>query len=190
MFNNPGYDEIRNILKKTVRIAVVGLSPNPARPSHGVAKALRSFGYTIVPVRPAVDEVLGEQAYADLLDVPGNIDMVDVFRNPEQIGPVIDACIQLKVPVVWLQDGVVNEAEALRAQAAGITVIMDRCIYRDYMQFCQVRWTRDEENPERLVYYRLPGEWAIHDSILNTVFCVIYWRLIDQLFAETLCRWC
>lgn len=137
MFTNPDPDEIRSILQRTQRIAVVGLSPNPARPSHGVAKALKGFGYTIVPVRPAVDEVLDEQAYADLFDVPGDIDMVDVFRNPDQIAPIIDACIQRHVPVIWLQDGVINEVEAMRAQAAGITVIMDRCIYRDYIQLLQ-----------------------------------------------------
>lgn len=138
MFNNPSLDEIKDILKKTKTVAVVGLSPKPKRPSYSVSQAMQGFGYTIIPVRPAVDEVLGEKAYPDLESIPEDlckkIDMVDVFRAPDKITPVIDACIKLKIPLVWLQDGVVNEAEAARAQAAGITVVMDRCVYRDYVQ--------------------------------------------------------
>jgi len=138
MFTNPSVDEIINILKDTKTIAVVGLSPKPKRPSHSVSKAMQGFGYSIIPVRPAVDDVLGEKAYADLESVPADllakIDMVDVFRAADKITPIIDACIKLKIPLIWLQDGVVNEAEALRAQAAGITVVMDRCVYRDYVQ--------------------------------------------------------
>ena len=136
MFINPPLDEIRDILKNTKTIAVVGLSPKPKRPSHSVAKAMQEFGYQIIPVRPVVDKVLGEKAYVDLESIPEDlrkkIDMVDVFRAPEKITPIIDACIKLKIPLIWLQDGVVNEAEAARAQAAGITVVMDRCVYRDY----------------------------------------------------------
>ena len=138
MFINPSVDEIKEILNKTKTIAVVGLSPKPKRPSHSVSKAMQDFGYTIIPVRPAVDEVLGEKAYSDLESIPeslqSKIDMVDVFRAPEKISPIIDACIKLRVPLIWLQDGVVKEAEALRAQEAGIQVIMDRCVYRDYVQ--------------------------------------------------------
>lgn len=138
MFINPSVDEIKEILKKTKTIAVVGLSPKPKRLSNSVSKAMQDFGYTIIPVRPAVDEVLGEKAYVDLESIPeslqSKIDMVNVFRAPEKISPIIDACIDLKPPLVWLQDGVVNEAEAVRAQKAGITVIMDRCIYRDHVQ--------------------------------------------------------
>ena len=89
-------------------------------------------------MRPAVEEVLGEKAYVDLESIPemmrSKIDMVDVFRAPEKITPIIDACIKLKVPLIWLQDGVINEVEALRAQEAGIKVVMDRCVYRDYVQ--------------------------------------------------------
>lgn len=133
-FANPSLDEIRQLLSAVKRIAVVGLSPKTTRPSHQVAAALQQFGYHIIPVRPAVDEVLGEPAYASLKDVPGPIDLVDVFRAPDKIAPIIDACIELELPAIWLQDGVINEAEALRAQNAGIMVIMDRCIYRDYLQ--------------------------------------------------------
>ena len=138
MFTNPTLDEIKTILKETKTIAVIGLSPKPKRPSHSVSKAMQGFGYQIIPVRPAVDEVLGEKAYADLESIPkdllGKIDMVDVFRAPDKISPIIEACINLKIPLIWLQDGVVNEAEAAKAQAAGIKVVMDRCVYRDYVQ--------------------------------------------------------
>lgn len=138
MFTNPSESEIKGILNNTKIIAVVGLSPKPKRPSHSVSKAMQGFGYKIIPVRPAVDEVLGEKAYVDLESIPetllSKIDMVDVFRAPDKITPIIDACIKLNVPLIWLQDGVINEVEALRAQEAGITVIMDRCVYRDYVQ--------------------------------------------------------
>jgi len=133
-FNNPSLEQIKNLLQQIKHIAVVGLSPKTKRPSHQVAKAMQGYGYHIIPVRPAVDEVLGEKAYASLDEVPAPIDLVDVFRAPEHIAPVIDACIARGVQAVWLQDGVVNEAEARRAQDAGMLVIMDRCIYRDYIQ--------------------------------------------------------
>lgn len=142
MFINPSEVEIVDVLKNTKTIAVIGLSPKPKRPSYYVSKAMQEFGYQIIPVRPAVDEVLGERAYADLELIPENllsqIDMVDVFRAPDKIAPIIDACIKLKIPLIWLQDGVVNEAEALRAQKAGIKVIMDRCVYRDYVQLINI----------------------------------------------------
>ncbi len=132
-FRNPSTDRIRALLAEIRTIAVVGLSPRPNRPSFEVAQAMQGFGYRIVPVRPAVDSVLGERAYPDLYALPEPVDLVNVFRNPKEIGPIVDACIALQLPRLWLQDGVVNGAEALRAQAAGIEVIMDRCIYRDYL---------------------------------------------------------
>jgi len=133
-FNNPSLDQVKDLLQQVKHIAVVGLSPKTKRPSHQVAKAMQGYGYHIIPVRPAVDEVLGEKAYASLEEVPEPIDLVNVFRAPDKISPIIDACIARGVKAVWLQDGVVNEAEALRAQAAGIMVVMDRCVYRDYIQ--------------------------------------------------------
>ena len=138
MFNNPSTEEIKKILQDCNTIAVVGLSPKAQRPSHSVSKAMQQFGYNIIPVRPALDEVLGKKAYPDLESIPDDllkqIDMVNVFRAPDKIRPVIDACIKLKIPLIWLQDGVVNEVEAERAKKAGITVVMDRCVYRDYVQ--------------------------------------------------------
>lgn len=136
MFENPSVQEICALLKRSKTIAVVGLSPQPARPSYGVAKAMQGFGFRIVPVRPLVAEVLGEKAYPTLAVVPGSIDLVDVFRAAEHIDAVVDECIALKIPAIWIQQGIVNEAAALRARAAGMTVVMDRCIYRDYLEFC------------------------------------------------------
>lgn len=133
MFTNPTPDQIRSLLQEVKRIAVVGLSPRPERPSYRVSRAMQGFGYRIVPVRPAVSEVLGEKAYATLSDIPEKVDMVDVFRAGDQIDPIIDECITLGIPRLWLQDGVINEAAAERARAAGITVVMDRCVWRDYM---------------------------------------------------------
>lgn len=132
-FTNPPPDRIRTLLGEIKTIAVVGLSPRPNHPSHQVAQAMQGFGYRIIPVRAAVESVLGERAYPDLYALPEPVDLVDVFRNPNDIAPIVDACIALKLPRLWLQEGVVNEAEALRAQAAGIEVVMDRCIYRDYL---------------------------------------------------------
>jgi len=97
-----------------------------------VASALQGFGYHIIPVRPMAKEILGETVYPDLASVPNRIDLVDVFRAPEQVDEVVDACIALQLPAIWLQEGVVNEAAAQRAQAAGLLVVMDRCVYRDY----------------------------------------------------------
>lgn len=133
MFANPSPDQIRSLLQEVKTIAVVGLSPRPERPSYRVSRAMQGFGYRIVPVRPAVAEILGEKAWARLSEIPFTVDMVDVFRAGDQIDPVVDECIALGVKRLWLQDGVINEAAAARAQAAGITVVMDRCVWRDYM---------------------------------------------------------
>ena len=133
-FRNPSDAEIRALLERARVIAVVGLSPKSDRPSHGVARALQRFGYRVIPVRPAVASVLGEKAYPDLRAVPEKIDLVDVFRAPEHVDAIVDECIALAVPALWLQDGVVNEPAAARAQAAGILVVMDRCVYREYLR--------------------------------------------------------
>lgn len=129
---NPGPDEIRRLLCDIRIIAVVGLSPKPARPSFRVAQAMQAHGYRIVPVRPLVKEVLGEHAYPDLESIPFSVDIVDVFRAPEHVPAIVDSCIQLGVPRLWLQGGVVNEQAAQRARDAGISVVMNRCIWRDY----------------------------------------------------------
>ncbi len=128
MFENPPPDAIRSLLQQARTVAVVGLSPRPDRPSHRIARRLLDLGYSVIPVRPGVSEVLGLKAYARLSDVPGKVDLVDVFRNSADAGPVVDECIALGMPAVWLQEGVIDEAAAGRAQRAGLTVVMDRCI--------------------------------------------------------------
>ena len=133
-YTHPVPEALRELLRQTKTIAVVGLSPNPSRPSHHVAAAMQGFGYRIIPVRPAVDEVLGEGAYPDLYALPHKPDLVDVFRAPEHVMPIVDACLELGIKAIWLQDGVVNEEAAQKALAAGMTVVMDRCIYRDYVR--------------------------------------------------------
>ena len=131
-FANPSQDEIRALLKRIKTIAVVGLSDSPGRASHGVARALQGFGYRIIPVNPTLAEVLGEKAYPNLRELPEPVDLVDVFRESSHVAGIVEECIALKLPALWLQDGVVDEAAARRARDAGLTVIMDRCIYRDY----------------------------------------------------------
>jgi predicted CoA-binding protein len=137
MFENPSTDRLRALLREVRTIAVVGLSPKVDRPSHGVAKALQGFGYRIVPVNPGQAELLGERCYPTLSDLPpevrATVDLVDVFRQSDAVGGIVDECIALRLPRLWLQDGVVDEAAALRARAAGIEVVMDRCVYRDYV---------------------------------------------------------
>lgn len=136
MFENPDAAARCALLKNTRTIAVVGLSPNPSRPSHGVAKAMQGYGFRVIPVHPAIAQVLGEKAYARLADVPEHIDLVDVFRSAEFVDGVVDECLALGLKAIWIQEGIVNEPAAARAQAGGMTVIMDRCIYRDYRDQC------------------------------------------------------
>jgi uncharacterized protein len=135
-FHNPTQHEIASLLERARTIAVVGLSDNPMRPSHGVARAMQQFGYRIVPITPTATRILGEHCFADLASAaralqPTAIDIVDVFRRPEHVPPIVDDCIRLELPALWLQDGVIDHGAALRARAAGIFTVMDRCIYRD-----------------------------------------------------------
>ena len=137
MFINPPAAEIAQLLRAARIIAVVGLSADPARPSHGVARSLQRFGYRIIPVTPAAASILGEQAVPSLAQLPQvlrpgeQVDIVDVFRRPEHVAAIVEECVRLKLPALWLQDGVIDEAAAQRARAAGIFTVMDRCLYRD-----------------------------------------------------------
>jgi predicted CoA-binding protein len=136
-FANPPPEEIERLLADSRCIAVVGLSDNPSRTSFGVSAAMQSWGYRILPVNPAIRESLGERAYGSLEDAvaalpPGTrIDVVNVFRRPEHVAEVVDECIALGLPAIWLQEGVVDEVAAARARGAGLTVVMDRCIMKD-----------------------------------------------------------
>ncbi len=131
-FQNPQPEQIRDLLKRVKTIAVVGFSPDPGRPSHNIGRMMQRFGYRIIPVRPGIAEGLGERAYPDLTSVPDPVDLVDVFRASEHVGAIVDECLRLGHKAIWLQDGVIDEAAAQRAVAGGMTVIMDRCILRDY----------------------------------------------------------
>jgi len=132
-FENPPQDEIRALLTRVKTIAVVGLSPKPDRPSYGVSRAMQQFGYRIVPVRPAVSEVLGECAYASLADIPFPVDLVNVFREAAAIPGIVEASLAIGAPAIWIQQGIVHEVAAQAARQAGMRVVMDRCIWKEYM---------------------------------------------------------
>ncbi len=137
MASLPESDPIAGLLERSKTIAVVGLSDNPLRPSYGVSAYMQSHGYRIIPVNPQIEECLGEKAYATLLDipekaVPEGIDIVNIFRRPEFVEEIVDQAIQLKVPAIWMQEEVVHEKAAEKALAAGILVVMDRCILKEH----------------------------------------------------------
>jgi predicted CoA-binding protein len=132
MASLPQSDPILDLLKRSKTIAVVGLSNSPLRPSHGVSAYMQTHGYRIIPVNPNIKGALGEKAYPSLLDVADKIDIVNIFRRSEFVGEVVDQAIQLKVPAIWMQEQVINEAAAEKARKAGIFVVMDRCILKEH----------------------------------------------------------
>jgi predicted CoA-binding protein len=125
-------DEIGELLKRTRTIAVVGLSDSPLRPSHGVSAYMQSQGYRIIPVNPEIKGALGEKAVATLSEIDEKIDIVDVFRRSEFVPDVVDEAIRLKVPAIWLQEGVIHQEAAEKARKAGILVVMDKCILKEH----------------------------------------------------------
>ena len=125
-------DKIGELLKRSKTIAVVGLSDSPLRPSYGVSAYMQSHGYRIIPVNPEIKGALGEKAVPSLDHVKEKIDIVDVFRRSEFVPAVVDEAIRLKVPAIWLQEGVVHEEAAEKARQAGILVVMDRCILKEH----------------------------------------------------------
>jgi predicted CoA-binding protein len=133
-FANPDDATLRALLDRVKTIAVIGLSPQPARPSYRVAQAMQHYGYRIIPVRPMVDEVLGEKAYASLADIPFAVDLVDVFRAAEHVPAIVEQCLALHLPAIWIQEGIIAEAAAQRARAGGMAVVMDRCLLKDYIR--------------------------------------------------------
>ena len=124
---------IREILESCKTIAVVGLSSSPYRASNGVARFMQRNGYRIIPVNPNETEVHGEKAYPSLDDVPEPFDMVNIFRRPEYVPDLVEAAIRRRAKVVWMQEEVIHEEAAARARAAGLEVVMDRCLLKEYM---------------------------------------------------------
>jgi predicted CoA-binding protein len=129
-------DPIYELLSRAKTIAVVGLSESPMRASHGVSAYMQAQGYKIVPVNPRITEALGEKSYASLLELPTEVakkvDVVDVFRRPEYVDEIVDQAIRLKIPAIWMQEGVINEGAADKARKAGMFVVMDRCILKEH----------------------------------------------------------
>ena len=129
-------DPIYELLSRAKTIAVVGLSDNPMRPSHGVSAYMQAAGYRIIPVNPQIAEALGEKSYASLLEMPlevaKKIDLVDVFRRPEFADEIVEQAIQLKIAAIWLQEGVIDERAAEKARKAGMFVVMDRCVLKEH----------------------------------------------------------
>jgi len=124
--------DIRGLLANTRTIAVVGLSDNPAKASYYVSEYLQAKGYRIIPVNPAVSAVLGEKCYPSLRDIPEPVDLVDVFRRPDAVPEIVEDAIAVRANAVWLQEGVVHPVAAARAEAAGLKVVMDRCVLKEH----------------------------------------------------------
>ena len=136
-FQNPPLPEIFALLQRVRTIAMVGLSADRSRPSHGVARSLQRYGYRVIPVTPSAKEILGERCVpaldrlAEVLGPGESVDLVNVFRRPEHVAAIVDDCIRLRMPALWLQDGVIDEHAARRARNAGLFTVMDRCVFRD-----------------------------------------------------------
>ncbi len=125
---NAGREEIQQILATARTVAMVGLSNKPHRDSYQVAAYLQQHGYEVIPVTPKATEILGERCYASLREIPGPVDIVDIFRKPEAVPEIVDAAVAIGAKVVWMQVGIVHNAAADRARAAGLKVVMSRCI--------------------------------------------------------------
>jgi len=128
--------EIQSLLSAYKTVAVVGISPNPDRPSHVVASYLQSKGYRIIPVRPDGEVILGERVYQSLREIPKDVvvDIVDVFRKSEEVLPIVEEAVERGAKMVWMQEGVVNQGAAAKAEKAGLKVVMDRCIKKEHQR--------------------------------------------------------
>ena len=129
-----GLEQQKELLLESKTIALVGLSPKVQRPSYQVAIAMQQYGYRIIPVRPAVDEILSEQVYTTLANIPFKIDLVNIFRASEYMPALVEECIDLSIAAIWAQEGVSHEAAASKAEQAGIQVVMDKCILKQFQQ--------------------------------------------------------
>ncbi len=126
--------ELRNVLTSAHTVATVGVSSNPEKPSYGIFQYLAEAGYNMIPVNPTVPEVLGRKSYPDLKSIPEKIDVVQVFRKPEDVPAVVEQAIQAGARVVWMQEGIVNQQAAERAEQAGLKVVMDRCMMKTHQR--------------------------------------------------------
>jgi predicted CoA-binding protein len=133
-FATTAFDRLR-ILRENRTIAMVGLSSNPFRPSHFAAIYMLSEGYNVIPVNPREHEILGRRCYSSLRDIPEKVEIVDIFREPSAVPPIVEAAIAIGAKVVWMQLGVINEAAAQRARAAGLEVVMDACVKIEHARF-------------------------------------------------------
>jgi hypothetical protein len=140
---NPDEPTLRRLLENMRRVAVVGLSPKPHRDSHRVARYLLERGYEVVPVYPREDEILGQRVYRRVQDIPGRVDLVDVFRRSEELAAVTEDALAARAPALWFQLGCVDEEAARRARVSGVTVVMDRCLMVDHAQLLGRAWSRD-----------------------------------------------
>jgi len=124
----------KEILNSSRVVAVVGLSPNPDRPSYRVASYLKEQGYRIIPVNPTAEEIMGEVSYPDLASIPEPIDVVDIFRRSEEVPAIVEDAIKIGAKAVWMQEGVINEQAAVRAREAGLLVVMDKCMFKEHQK--------------------------------------------------------
>jgi predicted CoA-binding protein len=131
-YQNPSDATIRAVLASPRTIAVVGCSPSADRDSHRIARLLQQKGHRVIPVNPGYQEILGEICYSTLREVPGAVEMVDIFRRSEHVAPIVDEAIEMGAKIIWMQLGVIDEAAASKAQEAGLTVVMDRCPAIEY----------------------------------------------------------
>jgi predicted CoA-binding protein len=143
-FVPPTTEAIRQLLSRVKTIAVVGISDKPDRPSYHVASYLQKKGYRIIPINPQLARLFGETAYDRLEDVPDPIDLADIFRKPDAVPDIVDSAISLGVGAVWMQEGVIHVESALKARAAGLEVVMDRCILKDHMRLAHSLSTNHE----------------------------------------------
>jgi uncharacterized protein len=125
--------EVEYILNNSKVVAIVGLSGNKDRPSHGVGKYLKEHGYKIIPVNPVENEILGSKCYPDLVSIPEKVDVVDIFRRSEEVLPIVQQAVKIGAKAIWMQEGVVNEEAAAEARRAGLKVVMDKCMLKQHM---------------------------------------------------------
>ena len=133
-YSMPGDAELVDLFGRIYKIAVVGLSPKANRPSHRVSKYMQEFGFDIIPVRPAINEVLGMKAYPSLINIPFKVDLVNVFRTSGSIAEITEQCIHKNIDAMWMQEGVVDVESANKARNANIFTVMDKCIYKEYLR--------------------------------------------------------